>query len=87
MYHNIVKEPPTTGELFALAGLGGVKMHELLNKRSKTYRDLKINAKDLSENEMAEILSAHPKAMFRPLLTDGEKLVIGFKPEQMETML
>lgn len=62
-------------------------MHELLNKRSKTYRDLKINAKDLSENEMAEILSAHPKAMFRPLLTDGEKLVIGFKPEQMEAML
>jgi arsenate reductase-like glutaredoxin family protein len=70
-----------------LAGLGGIKMHDLLNERSKTYKDMKINAKDLSENEVAELLSANPKAMFRPLLTDGKKLVVGFQLEQMEAVL
>lgn len=62
-------------------------MHDLLNERSKTYKDMKINAKDLSENEVAELLSANPKAMFRPLLTDGKKLVVGFQLEQMEAVL
>ncbi len=70
-----------------MAGLGGIKMHDLLNERSKTYKDMKINAKDLSENEVAELLSANPKAMFRPLLTDGKKLVVGFQLEQMEAVL
>ncbi|MDD2554504.1 MAG: hypothetical protein PHP51_08025 [Desulfotomaculaceae bacterium] len=62
-------------------------MHDLLNPKSKTYKDMKTNAKDLSENEVAELLSANPKAMFRPLLTDGNKLVVGFEPEQMEAIL
>ncbi|MDD4334558.1 MAG: hypothetical protein PHY77_03015 [Desulfotomaculaceae bacterium] len=31
IYRNIVKEPPTAAELFAPAGLGGLKVHDLLN--------------------------------------------------------
>lgn len=41
----------------------------------------------LSEQEAAELLSANPKAMFRPLLTNGTRLVVGFNREEMELLL
>jgi arsenate reductase-like glutaredoxin family protein len=59
----------------------------LLNEKSTNYKQAKINARDLSEREVAEFLAANPKAMYRPLLTDGKKLVVGFVPEQMEAIL
>ncbi len=86
-YRDIVKEPPTERELLELARIGGIKVNSLLNERSTNYKRMKINAGDLSEREVAELLAANPKAMYRPLLTNGNKLVVGFMPEQMETIL
>jgi Spx/MgsR family transcriptional regulator len=86
-YRDIVKEPPTAAELFELARLGGIKVTDLLNQKSKTYKDMGISAQNLSERDMAELLSANPKVIFRPLLTDGKRLVIGFNPEQIEEIL
>lgn len=86
-YRDIVKEPPTAAELFELAAMGGIRVNGLLNERSANYKKAKINAKDLSEREVAEFLAANPKAMYRPLLTDGKKLVVGFVPEQIEGFL
>lgn len=86
-YRDIVKNPPTAAELFELAGLDGIKVNDLLNEKSTNYKQAKINAKNMSEQEIAEFLAANPKAMYRPLLTDGKKLVVGFQPEQMETIL
>ncbi len=74
-------------ELFELAARGGINVSQLVNKGSKTYKDLKITLEDLSEKETAELLSSNPKALIRPLLTDGKRLVVGFKPDLMEELL
>ena len=73
-------------ELFELAGRGGLNVSQLVNKGSKTFKDLKVNLEELSEKEAAELLSSNPKALIRPLLTDGKRLVVGFKPELMEEL-
>ncbi len=86
-YRDLVKEPPDAAELLQLARLGGISVTDLLNEKSKTYKEMKINVKNLSEREVAEFLSANPKAIYRPLLTDGKRLVIGFNPEQIEEIL
>ncbi len=86
-YRNLVKEPPGVEELFELAARGGLTISKLVNKGSKTYKDLKINLDDLSEQEIAGMLSSHPKALKRPLLTDGKRLVVGFKTELMEELV
>jgi len=39
---------------------------------------LRVDLNVLSETAIAELLAANPTAMFRPLLTDGEKVVVGF---------
>ncbi len=86
-YRDIVKEPPTVDELFDLAGRGGISVTGLINPRSQGLKKLKVSLGRLSEQEAAELLSRNPKVMFRPLLTDGKRLVVGFNPEQMEKLI
>jgi arsenate reductase-like glutaredoxin family protein len=58
----------------------------LLNPKSRTLKDLGAQPELLSEDELAQLLSQNPKAMFRPLYLKGEKLVIGFKPEELANL-
>jgi arsenate reductase-like glutaredoxin family protein len=84
---DIVKIPPTAADLFELAGLGGISVKDLVNPKSRTYREVGVDASNFSESEAAAYLAANPKDMYRPLLTDGINLVVGFEPEKMETLL
>lgn len=86
-YRDIVKEPPTVDELFDLAGRGGISVTGLVNPRSQGLKKLKVSFGHLSERDAAELLSRNPKIIYRPLLTDGKQLVVGFKPEQMEKLI
>ncbi|HOL16342.1 MAG TPA: ArsC/Spx/MgsR family protein [Bacillota bacterium] len=86
-YRDILKESPTVEELFDLAGRGGISVTGLVNPRSRELKKLKVSLDHLLEREAAELLSRNPKVMYRPLLTDGKRLVVGFKPEQMEKLI
>jgi arsenate reductase/regulatory protein spx len=84
---DILKIPPTAAELFELAKLGGISVKDLLNQKSRVYKELGVDAQNFSEQETADYLSANPRAMHRPLLTDGKNLTVGFEPEKMEKFL
>ncbi len=84
---DITKNPPAAAELFELAKLGGIPVKDLVNPKSRAYRELGIDASGFTESEAAAFLAANPKAMFRPLLTDGKTLVAGFDPVKMESIL
>jgi arsenate reductase-like glutaredoxin family protein len=86
-YVNILKEQPAVEELIKLADLGNITVLDLLNKKSKTFRDLKIDVSSFNREQVAELLANNPKALFRPLLTDGNSLVVGFKPDEMKELL
>ena len=70
-----------------LANLGNLEVADLLNTGSKTFKELKIDPSGLDPRQMAGLLRENPKAMYRPLLTDGKGLVVGFKPEKMKELL
>jgi regulatory protein spx len=59
----------------------------LVNPKSQGLKKLNVNPGSLSDQEAADLLNKNPKVMFRPLLTDGRSLVLGFKPEQMEKLI
>lgn len=84
---NILKDPPQAAELIKLAELGNITVSDLINTKSKTFRDLKIDVSSFNQEEITELLQGNPKALFRPLLTDGNNLVVGFKPEKMKELL
>ena len=78
-YRNIVKNPLSVDELFDLAKLGGIAVQGLLNKKSKTYKDLGKELEESNELAVVSFLAANPKAMIRPLVAENNELIIGFK--------
>lgn len=84
---DLLKKPPTAAELFELARLGGISVKGLVNPKSRSYREVGVDTSSFTESEAAAYLAANPKAMFRPLLTDGKNLVVGFEPEKMEAII
>lgn len=41
----------------------------------------------LSDQEVAGLLSMHPKTMIRPLYRNKDSLVVGFQPEELENLI
>jgi arsenate reductase-like glutaredoxin family protein len=59
----------------------------LINPKSTALKAVGADLSSLTAEQAAELLSANPKAMYRPLLSDGRRLVIGFKPEEMSSLV
>jgi Spx/MgsR family transcriptional regulator len=57
----------------------------LLNRAGTTFRALPEKDKDgLSETKAIALMAAQPSMIKRPVLEVGNKLLVGFKPEQYE---
>jgi arsenate reductase-like glutaredoxin family protein len=72
-----VAEPPTRQELEALAGVveGGVR--GLISARSRRLAQRGIDPETLSDEQILNLLVAEPILLRRPILTDGERAVVG----------
>ena len=59
----------------------------LLNRAGTTFRKLPDEEKEgLTETKAIELMTAQPSMIKRPVLEAGGKLLVGFKPEQYETL-
>ncbi|MGJ3629965.1 ArsC/Spx/MgsR family protein [Sphingomonas sp. MMS24-JH45] len=55
----------------------------LLNRAGTTFRKLPENERaGLDRDRAVAIMLAHPSTIKRPVLVDGERLEVGFKPER-----
>jgi len=60
----------------------------LLNRAGTTFRKLPDEEKEgLTETKAIELMIAQPSMIKRPVLEAGGKLLVGFKPEQYETLV
>ncbi|WP_422036402.1 ArsC family reductase [Reyranella sp.] len=60
----------------------------LLNRAGTTFRKLPDEEKQgLTETKAVELMIAQPSMIKRPVLEAGGKLLVGFKPEQYETLV
>ncbi|UNC91613.1 hypothetical protein HUE98_05625 [Candidatus Contubernalis alkalaceticus] len=85
-YRNILKAPLSEEELLGLANLGGISIVDLINKKSKGFKDLKIDPLKISINEAVNIIMENPRTMIRPLFSDGSSIVTGFKEKEVEVL-
>ncbi len=74
-------------EMEDLAALVDMEIRELVNPRSTVFRRLDLDIGDVNPEKAAEILLDNPRIMYRPLFSDGKRLVVGFKPEEMRELL
>ena len=72
------EQPLTSLELSALVKMAG--WEAILNKRSTSYRNLSDDDKsDINEDKAITLMQAHPTLIKRPVLFDGDKVLLGFK--------
>lgn len=61
---------------------------DLLNQRSRTWRELDAGQKqNLSKEKAVKLMIAHPTLIKRPVAIAKNVLIIGFNPEQYQSQL
>ncbi|MFA1819108.1 arsenate reductase family protein [Virgibacillus oceani] len=83
---HIVENPPSQNEMEDFIEKSDLPAKKFFNTSGKKYRELNIKdkIKDASTEEMAEILASDGMLIKRPIVTDGEKVTVGFKEELFE---
>jgi len=82
-----LKEPLHLAELKALAAQAGATIKELVNTKSQAYKNLQPDLANMDEKAVFELVSANPRILIRPLLSDSKKLLMGFKEDQYKIFL
>ena len=65
----------------------GRSVRELVNSRSRNLKDLGVDYTALSDQEIASLLSMHPKTMIRPLYRYKDSLVVGYQPGELDSLI
>ncbi|MBU9722181.1 MULTISPECIES: arsenate reductase family protein [Bacillaceae] len=83
---HIVKEPPSKEKLKELFDNSGLDLKKFFNTSGKKYRELglKDKVKTSTEDDLLDILASDGMLIKRPIVTDGEKVTVGFKEDTFE---
>ena len=88
-YRHIVEENPTEDELRQWHVKSGLPIKRMFNTSGMKYKELKLKDRipEMSDDEIYELLATDGMLVKRPLLVDGEKVLVGFKEAEWEDLL
>ncbi|MEH7524105.1 arsenate reductase family protein [Bacillus sp. JJ1503] len=83
---HIADNPPSRSELENLYKKSGLDLKKFFNTSGMKYRELglKDKVKSSSDDELLDLLATDGMLIKRPILTDGQKVTVGFKEEDYE---
>jgi arsenate reductase len=84
---NYYETPLTADQLRALIKKLGISPRELVRKDEQVYRDLGLARRNVSDDELIELMIANPDLIQRPIVVRGDKAVLGRPPESVEELL
>jgi Spx/MgsR family transcriptional regulator len=76
------KYNPTIDEITRWSAKAG--MDRLFNTKGTKYKTLGLDYKEMDEKTKAEWLSKEPLLIKRPVIEDGEKLIVGYDEKVYE---
>ena len=84
----IKEKTPTYNELKKWVNKYNIDINKLFNTSGLVYKELSIKEKKhlLSEDEKLKLLSSNGMLIKRPLLITDDKILIGFKLKEWETI-
>ena len=84
---NYYIEPLTKKKLKELIGKMGLSARELLRTSEQIYRDLGLAKKQLSDDELIDVMIKHPDLIQRPIVERGKRAVLGRPVENVKALL
>lgn len=83
----IVDEPPTEAELARWIPASGVSVRKWLNTSGQSYRALgKAKVDAATDATVTQWLAADGKLVKRPVLVKGDRVLVGFRPDDYATL-
>ena len=88
-WRDIKGQNPTAEELAAWHEKSGLPMKKFFNTSGMLYREmnLKDRLKNMSDEEMLQLLATDGMLVKRPIIVDGDKVLLGFKEDQYKELL
>ena len=71
------KDPFTEVELKKIIKMTGKKPTELLRKRDKTYKEMKLDQNKKTDSEIIKLMVKHPGLILRPIIILKDKALVG----------
>lgn len=83
---DIKENNPTYDELKKWYSLSGLPLKKFFNTSGLLYKsmELKDRLKDMTDEEQLRLLSSDGMLVKRPLLIDGDKVLVGFREKEYE---
>ena len=87
-YRHIVEENPTKDELKNWYEKSGLPLKKFFNTSGLKYKELNLKDRipQMTEKEIFDLLSTDGMLVKRPILIDGDKVLVGFKEEEWELL-
>ncbi len=86
---DIKNDNPTLPELTEWYRKSGLPLRKFFNTSGLLYKSLELKSKlpQMSESEMLELLATDGMLVKRPIVVDGEKVLVGFKEAEWSERL
>lgn len=84
---NYYIKPFTKPKLQTLLKKMKMQPSELLRKNEQAYKDLKIKEKNLTENQILDLMVKNPDLVQRPIVEKGDKAILARPAERLKEIL
>jgi len=82
---NYLEHPLSAAELKKLLQRAGLTPNDVLRTKEPAYREL-VAGKNLSDEELLEIMAAHPELLQRPIVVRDNKAVLARPVENLQKL-
>ena len=65
----------------------GISARDLLRTRETRYRTLRLDERDLSDDELIDLMVAHPDLIQRPIVEKGEQAILARPADRLREIL
>ena len=79
--------PPTEKDLDDILKMLCIEPDQLMRKKESVYKELGLDQKELSRQEMITVMVENPKLIERPIVVAGNKAILGRPPENVKELL
>lgn len=84
---NYYEQPFTKSRLKALLKKGGLSARDLLRTKEDLYKSLKLADPTLSEDALLDQMIAHPDLIQRPIVEQGDRVMLARPAETVTELL
>ncbi len=84
-FRDVKKEPLTPNELADLVMKAGLET--LVNRQGRKWKMLGLSDKQLTDNDLFDVLLEHQTMIKRPVLRNGEAVLVGFDEDAIASFI